>query len=47
MEHINIHSAHHDSTIEKGVLMMILAFAFCKGSLQVHFGIMKGKGKKT
>mmetsp|Transcript_18273 Transcript_18273/g.29734 ORF Transcript_18273/g.29734 Transcript_18273/m.29734 type:complete len:377 (+) Transcript_18273:80-1210(+) len=44
---LNIHSAHHDSTIEKGVLMMILAFAFCKGSSQVRSGIMKGAGKKT
>ena len=39
MHSLNIHSVHHDSTIEKGVLMMILAFAFCKGSSQVRSGI--------
>mmetsp|Transcript_11502 Transcript_11502/g.20685 ORF Transcript_11502/g.20685 Transcript_11502/m.20685 type:complete len:355 (-) Transcript_11502:835-1899(-) len=44
---LNIHSAHVDSTVEKGVLMMILAFAFCKGASQVRSGIMKGAGKKT
>lgn len=44
---LNIHSSHVDSTIEKGVLMMVLAFAFCKGSSQVRSGQMKGAGKKT
>mmetsp|Transcript_6995 Transcript_6995/g.15089 ORF Transcript_6995/g.15089 Transcript_6995/m.15089 type:complete len:366 (-) Transcript_6995:150-1247(-) len=28
---INLHSAHVDTSIEKGVLMIVLAFAFCKG----------------
>jgi len=44
---LNIHSAHMESTVEKGVLMMILAFAFCKGTSQVRSGQMKGAGKKT
>lgn len=44
---LNIHSAHADSTVERGVLMMILAFAFCKGVSQVRSGKMKGAGKKT
>ena len=43
----NIHGAHADSSVEKGVLMMILAFAFCKGQSQVRSGQMKGAGKKT
>ena len=44
---LNIHSANSDSMVEKGVLMTILAFAFCKGSSQVRSGVMKGAGKKT
>jgi len=44
---INLHSAHADSSVEKGVLMMVLAFAFCKGSSQIRSGVMKGAGKKT
>jgi hypothetical protein len=44
---LNIHSSHLDSSVEKGVLMTILAFAFCKGSSQVRSGAMKGAGKKT
>lgn len=44
---LNIHSAHPSSSIEKGALMMILAFAFCKGTSQVRSGQMKGAGKKT
>lgn len=44
---LNIHSYHVESSVEKGVLMMILAFAFCKGSSQVRSGAMKGAGKKT
>ena len=44
---LNIHSAHMENTVEKGVLMMILAFAFCKGTSQVRSGQMKGAGKKT
>ncbi|KAL7470838.1 hypothetical protein ACHAXS_011114 [Conticribra weissflogii] len=28
---INLHSAHAETSIEKGVLMIVLAFAFCKG----------------
>ncbi|KAL7528698.1 hypothetical protein ACHAXR_004655 [Thalassiosira sp. AJA248-18] len=44
---LNIHSAHSDSSVDKGVLLMILAFAFCKGSSQVRTGLMKGAGKKT
>ena len=44
---LNIHSAHMESMVEKGVLMMILAFVFCKGTSQVRSGQMKGAGKKT
>lgn len=44
---VNIHSKHLDSRMEKGVLMMVLAFAFCKGTSQVRTGVMKGAGKKT
>ncbi len=44
---LNIHSSHVDSSVEKGLLMIILAFAFCKGSSQVRSGLMKGAGKKT
>ncbi|KAL3797739.1 hypothetical protein HJC23_000284 [Cyclotella cryptica] len=43
---INIHAAHEDTSIEKGVLMIILAFAFCKGS-PARTGTMKGAGKTT
>lgn len=43
---INIHSAHADSCVEKGVLMIVLAFAFCKGSPS-RSGAMKGAGKTT
>lgn len=43
---INIHAAHEDSSMEKGVLMIVLAFAFCKGS-PVRSGSMKGAGKTT
>jgi len=44
---LNIHSANDESKVEKGVLMTILAFAFCKGASQVRSGVMKGAGKKT
>ena len=44
---LNIHSSHVESSVEKGVLMTILALAFCKGSSQVRTGAMKGAGKKT
>lgn len=44
---LNIQSSHVESSVEKGVLMMILAFAFCKGTSQVRSGQMKGAGKKT
>ncbi len=44
---LNIHSSHVESSVEKGVLMTILAVAFCKGSSQVRTGAMKGAGKKT
>ena len=44
---LNIQSSHVESSVEKGVLMMILAFAFCKGASQVRSGQMKGAGKKT
>lgn len=43
---INIHSVHREQTIEKGLLMMILAFAFCKGNPS-RSGVMKGAGKLT
>ena len=43
----NIHSQHVETMADKGVLMMILAFAFCKGTAQVRSGQMKGAGKKT
>lgn len=44
---LNLHSANRDTMTEKGVLMMVLAFAFCKGTSQVRSGLMKGAGKKT
>ena len=44
---LNIHSTHTDGMMEKGVLMMVLSFAFCKGTSQVRSGQMKGAGKKT
>jgi hypothetical protein len=43
---LKIHSAHDDSAVEKGVLMIVLALAFCKGS-PVRSGSMKGAGKST
>ena len=43
---LNIHAAHEDTSVEKGVLMIVLAFAFCKGS-PVRSGSMKGAGKST
>lgn len=44
---LNIHSVHKESMTEKGVLMMVLSFAFCKGTSAVRSGQMKGAGKKT
>jgi hypothetical protein len=44
---LNLHSANRDTMTEKGLLMMVLAFAFCKGTSQVRSGLMKGAGKKT
>ncbi|KAL3788565.1 hypothetical protein ACHAW5_009411 [Stephanodiscus triporus] len=44
---LNIQSSHVESSVEKGVLMMVLAFAFCRGTSQVRSGQMKGAGKKT
>lgn len=44
---VNILSSHTESSVERGVLMMVLAFAFCKGTAQVRSGQMKGAGKKT
>ena len=41
---LNIHSAHMESMVEKGVLMMILAFVFCKGTSQV--GPDEGRGEE-
>ncbi|KAL7511078.1 hypothetical protein ACHAXN_008525 [Cyclotella atomus] len=43
---VNIHGLHDDSSLAKGVLMIVLAFAFCKGS-PVRSGVMKGAGKNT
>ena len=43
---LKIHSAHLDTMVEKGVLVMMLAFAFCKGSSQVRSGIIKGGRKE-
>lgn len=31
-----LHSIHQDSAIEKGLLMLILAFIYCKGEVQEH-----------
>jgi hypothetical protein len=31
---LNILSSHAESSVERGVLMMVLAFAFCKGTAQ-------------
>ena len=31
-----LHSVHLDSAIEKGLLMLILAFVYCKGDVQEH-----------
>jgi hypothetical protein len=44
---LNIQSSHVESSVERGVLMMVLAFAFCRGTSQVRSGQMKGAGKKT
>jgi len=44
---LNLHSAHEESMTERGLLMVVLAFAFCKGTSQVRSGQMKGAGKKT
>lgn len=44
---LNLHSAHKESMTERGLLMVVLAFAFCKGTSQVRSGQMKGAGKKT
>ena len=38
---LNIHYADKNGSNEKGVLMMVLAFAFCKGTSQVRSGQMK------
>jgi hypothetical protein len=43
---VNIHSVHEDTSIEKGVLMIVLAMAFCKGN-PVRSGTMKGAGRNT
>ena len=43
---VNLHSAHPDSCVEKGVLMIVLAFAFCNGSPS-RSGTFKGAGKTT
>lgn len=32
----SLHSVHLDSAIEKGLLMLILAFVYCKGDVQEH-----------
>jgi hypothetical protein len=44
---LNIHCSHVKSSVERGVLIMILAFAFCKGTEMVTSGQMKGAGKQT
>eukprot|EP00986_Skeletonema_menzelii_P006705 scaffold2548_cov147-Skeletonema_menzelii.AAC.11 len=44
---LNLHSAHKEPMTEKGVLMVVLSFAFCKGTSAVRSGLMKGAGKKT
>ena len=44
---LNIQSSHLETSVERGVLMMVLAFAFCRGTSQVRSGAMKGAGKKT
>lgn len=44
---LNLHSAHKEPMTEKGVLMVVLSFAFCKGTSAVRSGQMKGAGKKT
>ena len=44
---LNIQSSHLESSVERGVLMLVLAFAFCRGTSQVRSGLMKGAGKKT
>ena len=38
---LNIHYADKNGSNEKGVLMMVLAFAFCKGTSQIRSGQMK------
>jgi len=44
---LNLHSAHKESMTERGLLMVVLSFAFCKGTSAVRSGQMKGAGKKT
>lgn len=44
---LNILSSHVESSVERGVLILILAFAFCKGTAMVTSGQMKGAGKQT
>ncbi|KAL7546185.1 hypothetical protein ACHAWF_009525 [Thalassiosira exigua] len=43
---LNLHSSRGDASSERGVLLMVLAFAFCRGTA-THTGSMKGAGKKT
>ena len=43
---VNIHAASEQGSLENGVLMIVLAFAFCRGS-PVRSGAMKGAGKST
>mmetsp|Transcript_28588 Transcript_28588/g.48597 ORF Transcript_28588/g.48597 Transcript_28588/m.48597 type:complete len:368 (-) Transcript_28588:81-1184(-) len=44
---LNLHSAHQECMTERGLLMVVLSFAFCKGTSAVRSGQMKGAGKKT
>ena len=44
---LNLHSAHKECMTERGLLMVVLSFAFCKGTSAVRSGLMKGAGKKT
>lgn len=37
----SIHSIHKDASIEKGLLMVILALIFCKGNLRPGFGSLR------
>mmetsp|Transcript_6280 Transcript_6280/g.9245 ORF Transcript_6280/g.9245 Transcript_6280/m.9245 type:complete len:163 (+) Transcript_6280:1-489(+) len=36
-----MHSIHKDSSIEKGLLMVVLALIFCKGNLRPGFGSLR------